>query len=232
MRSFSCCIPLKLTMLITRFVGACCVCCVAALLALHCCADGVILSSAAKLALAQGTCAPSLTVMATPNKSLLLMGIFDSTGTVTGAGSGMPALCIHACFIKNFSASHYMMHGDFEVMCLAAWLGGDNQEVQRTRERGRRAGAVFRDHLFNTFFPHSMCCAACCCAAGSVTASNVFNQPGLQATLTGTPTLAGGSATLAGASLTMDYVTPYTRLRCDPNKYGFHGIAICMVCNV
>lgn len=51
------------------------------------------------------------------------------------------------------------------------------------------------------------------CTAGSVTASNVFNQPGLQATLTGTPTAAGGSLTLAGASATLDYITPYARLR-------------------
>jgi hypothetical protein len=58
-----------------------------------------------------------------------------------------------------------------------------------------------------------VCCAVLCCASGSVTASNVFNQPGLQATLTGTPTLTGGSATIAGASLTMDYITPYTRVR-------------------
>lgn len=41
----------------------------------------------------------------------------------------------------------------------------------------------------------------------------MFNQPGLQATLTGTPTAAGGSLTLAGASATLDYITPYARLR-------------------
>lgn len=51
----------------------------------HTVAGGIILNSSTKLALGQGVCAPSLTVMATPNKSLMLMGIFDSTGSVTGA---------------------------------------------------------------------------------------------------------------------------------------------------
>jgi hypothetical protein len=49
-----------------------------------CPADGIILNSSVKLALAQGLCAPSLTVMATPSKALMVMGIFDSSGTVTG----------------------------------------------------------------------------------------------------------------------------------------------------
>lgn len=51
----------------------------------HADAGGIILNSSTKLALGQGVCAPSLTVMATPNKSLMVMGIFDSTGSVTGA---------------------------------------------------------------------------------------------------------------------------------------------------
>jgi len=57
-------------------------------LLLRCCSSGgIILNSSAKLALAQGLCAPSLTVMATPSKSLLAMGIIDSTGALTG---GLP----------------------------------------------------------------------------------------------------------------------------------------------
>jgi hypothetical protein len=55
--------------------------------------------------------------------------------------------------------------------------------------------------------------AAHSCNAGSITASNVFNQPGLQATLTGTPVVSGGSVTLAAPSATVDYVTPYARVR-------------------
>jgi hypothetical protein len=83
----------------------CCVCCVAALLVLHHCADGIILSSAAKLAMSQGSCAPSLTVMATPSKSLLLMGIFDATGTVTGANTAcgthcVRCACMHGCIVQ------------------------------------------------------------------------------------------------------------------------------------
>lgn len=48
-------------------------------------ADGIILNASTKLALGQGVCAPSLTLMATPNKSLMVMGIFDASGAVTGA---------------------------------------------------------------------------------------------------------------------------------------------------
>jgi hypothetical protein len=51
--------------------------------------------------------------------------------------------------------------------------------------------------------------------AGSVTVSNVFNQPGLQATFTGTPAIPGKVSSLSSASLTVDYTTPYARLRCD-----------------
>jgi hypothetical protein len=46
-----------------------------------------------------------------------------------------------------------------------------------------------------------------------VTASNVFNQPGLQATFTGTPALSSKVSSLSAASLTLDYITPYARLR-------------------
>jgi hypothetical protein len=47
-------------------------------------AGGLVLNSSTKLALGQGA-APTLTIMGTPSKQLMLMGIFDSTGSVTGA---------------------------------------------------------------------------------------------------------------------------------------------------
>lgn len=52
----------------------------------------------------------------------------------------------------------------------------------------------------------------CMHTTGSVTASNLFNQPGAQATLTATPN--ANASALASASLTLDYTTPYARFRC------------------
>lgn len=142
-----------------------------------------MLNTSTKLALGQGG-APTLTIMGTPSKQLMLMGIFDSTGTVTGV-----------CALND------------RVVCMHASNSAGTQGAPEST-------------ACTTAVPIRLCCMLVLASAiplppaGSVTASNVFNQPGLQATFTGTPAIPGKVSSLSAASLTVDYTTPFARLRC------------------
>lgn len=140
-----------------------------------------MLNSSTKLALGQQGAVPTLTIMGTPSKQLMLMGIFDSTGAVTGV-----------CALNN------------RVVCMHV-----------SNSAGTQGAAESKQHL-PLLYPvagvrHP---PVPLLPTGSVTASNLFNQPGLQATVTGTPAIPGEVCSLSAASLTINYTTPSVRLRC------------------